>query len=96
MKKRLIKTKSVTVAVTVERYIAVCKPHQYRAITTVRRRMFMMTMMTMCKPHQNRAITTVRRFMEVEVPDLVFFCFPLSLIKLKQQNQASGIPIAIF
>ena len=28
--------KSVTVAVTVERYIAVCKPHQYRAITTVR------------------------------------------------------------
>ena len=25
----------MTLAVTVERYIAVCKPHQYRAITTV-------------------------------------------------------------
>ena len=29
----------MTLAVTVERYIAVCKPHQYRAITTVSKRM---------------------------------------------------------
>ena len=31
------------VTIIVMLYIAVCKPHQYRAITTVRRRMFMIT-----------------------------------------------------
>ena len=72
----------MTLAVTVERYIAVCKPHQYRAITTVSM-MMMKNYQKICYCCRLQTMTNTKRLLVYIVPVTVL-SFSLNIPKFME------------